>query len=156
MSFLPNELLEAEERNPSETAWPFMEKRRGLRIRHLTVGESMTKSDMAEQCDINVIMAHYAKNKLISHFMPSAGRYEDLPDVNDYHSAMNLTLEAQRSFELLPAGIRDRFANDPARLLAFLNDPKNRAEAETLGIVQKPPSEAVPPAPPPTLPDEPS
>jgi len=125
-----------------------MEKRRTLRVQSIPVGESKTKTDMAAQCDINVIMAHYKKTGLISHFAPQGARYEDLPDQSDYHQAMNMVTEAQRSFEALPAEIRDRFYNDPGRLLQFLEDPQNRQEAEQLGIIVPQPKPEVPPAPP--------
>lgn len=149
MSWLENPLLIAEERNPDEKSWPFMEKRRTLRVQTLIIGPSMTKTDMAEQCDINVIMSHYKKTGLIAHFAPGGARYEDLPDQSDYHEAMNLVTQAQRSFESLPAELRDKFSNDPARLLRFLEDPKNRQEAEQLGLIDARPSEPVPPPPPP-------
>jgi hypothetical protein len=42
----------------------------------------------------------------------------------------------------LPANIRSRFDNDPAKLIDFMENPANREEAESLGLVNK--SEPVP------------
>lgn len=145
MSFLKDALQQGQLRRQDPTAWPFMNL--GHRLRVLTVphGATKTKSDMAAACDINVIMKHYKKTGLVSHFAPGGARYEDLPDQSDYHEAMNLVTQSQQSFEALPATVRDRFANDPARLLQFLSDPANRSEAEKLGLVPKapPPPEPV-------------
>lgn len=52
---------------------------------------------------------------------------------------MQLMAQAQQNFMLLPAEIRERFNNDPGRLIAFLEDDRNKNEAIKLGIVNKPP-----------------
>lgn len=103
----------------------------------IIVGASMTKQSFKDQSDINRIMAKYRKTGLVSHVHPGGGRYEDLPDQVDYHGAMNLVVQADQAFAALPAHLRDRFANEPGRLLAFLADEKNRAEAEQLGLVAR-------------------
>lgn len=56
----------------------------------------------------------------------------------------------------LPAELRKRFRNDPGMLLAFLEDPQNRAEAESLGLVDRMPVvDSSPPEPAPVAPVEP-
>ena len=61
--------------------------------------------------------------------------YGDYSSVSDFHAAQNLIAEATQTFDLLPASLRKRFDNDPAKLLAFLEDDSNREEAVKLGLV---------------------
>ena len=43
-------------------------------------------------------------------------------------------MQAQQSFESLPSELRGRFENDPAKLIDFLSDERNNAEAVKLGL----------------------
>lgn len=139
MSVLENPLLSGEIRSSeAPSVWPFMEKTKTLRVRTVPFGASRTKTDMAEQCDINVILKHYNRTGTV--LQRQDGRFEDLPAEMDYQRAMNLVVESRESFESLPAELRDRFHNEPGRLLRFLADPQNRKEAEQLGLVKAPPS----------------
>ena len=56
---------------------------------------------------------------------------------------MNRVIAAQDEFEALPAQIRARFDNDPAKLIEFLENSENRPEAEELGLVEKVAAEVV-------------
>lgn len=104
------------------------------------------KPDMAQQqfkdeCDINTIVDQYQ-----AHIpLPTPPMFGDFAQVADFTAAQFILLEAQSHFAALPAKVRSRFANDPAQLLAFVNDPKNADEAIALGIAQKKPTP--PPAP---------
>ena len=62
-------------------------------------------------------------------------QYGDFTTVADFHAAQNIIAEATQSFDLLPAALRKRFDNDPAKLLEFLEDDSNREEAIKLGLV---------------------
>jgi phage internal scaffolding protein len=48
---------------------------------------------------------------------------------------MNALIAAESEFAALPAQLRNKFGNDPANLVQFLDNPENRAEAEKLGLV---------------------
>lgn len=88
-----------------------------------------------EECDINTIMERFGRTgELIAPIrMP---QYGDFDGINDYHSAMNAIVEAQSSFEQLPAKVRARFSNDPAEFLEFCFNEENRDEAIRLGLVE--------------------
>jgi len=58
---------------------------------------------------------------------------------------MQLLLRTRERFEALPSLVRERFANDPSRMLAFVADKANAKEAESLGLLAP---KAPPPAPP--------
>lgn len=107
------------------------------RVKKIFKKETRTKASMAEECNINKIMAKYQKFGTLP---PSndTGRFGDFTKVGDYHSAMNAVVEAQQQFMELPSSLRKRFANDPALLLEFLSDPDNYDEAVRLGLVTVP------------------
>lgn len=99
-----------------------------------TVGETMTKQSMAMETDINAIVARH-----IAHGVPfpegDTAVYGDFSDGLTYHEACNAVLEAQATFMLLPAAVRDYCDNDPGRFLDLVHDPSKRADMEALGLV---------------------
>ncbi len=62
----------------------------------------------------------------------------DFTSGDSYHAQLNKQIEAKNSFDGLPSHIRNRFQNDPGKLLDFLANPENLSEAQKLGIVDTP------------------
>lgn len=103
---------------------------------------SKTQQQFAEDCDINQIVAKYAQGNLfdpVNVMDPSNALYGDFSNIEDYHSMMTRLVGAQEAFEGLPIHLKKRFEQDPGKLIAFLNNPNNREEAERLGLVEKTP-----------------
>ncbi|QXP44314.1 MAG: internal scaffolding protein [Arizlama microvirus] len=100
--------------------------------------ESVTQQSFRDECDINEIVRRFGLTGDLPQNvqMPISG---DFRAITDFQSAMETVTKAQHEFMSLPASIRDRFANDPARLIGFLEDDANRDEAIKLGLVNKPP-----------------
>lgn len=94
---------------------------------------SMTKQSFKKECDINNIMAKHAKTGLINHVNQFDGKYGDATSI-DYHEAMNIVTSSQQMFEALPAETRNRFANDPAQFLDFVQNPDNAQEMVSMGL----------------------
>lgn len=117
---------------------------------------SMTKQSFVAECDINTIMKQYKKTGMISHVSAHAaqGAYLDLPDATDFQQSLELVKEATIAFNTLPSKVRERFANDPARFLAFCGDPANRKEMGELGLTIPSNPVQVPPVPAPQAPDK--
>lgn len=108
---------------------------------------SRTKQSFREECDINKLMARYAKIGVSPFLPPDFSKFGDFTNPPEYQDALNRVISANQMFEALPARIRERFLNDPAKFLAFVSDPKNTDEARVLGILNpSPPAE--PPLPP--------
>lgn len=102
-----------------------------------------TQQNFKDECDVNVIMARYLATGVVpGQFGQQEQRFLEA-STYDFQDAMFLVAGAASAFEQLPAKLRDRFQNEPSRLLEFLNDDRNRAEAVELGLVVVPP----PPAP---------
>ena len=99
--------------------------------------EGMTQQHFAKECDINEIVRRFGlTGELPENLkMPVSG---DFTGVSDFQTAMNIVRQAEEEFLRVPAEVRARFANDPGRLMAFLDDPANRDEAVKLGLVNAP------------------
>lgn len=100
--------------------------------------EGRTQQAHKDDADINVIVRRFGlTGELPENFrMPVSG---DFTGVSDFQTAMQMVVAAQEAFMELPGEMRARFNNDPQQLMSFLEDGKNREEAEKLGLVQKKP-----------------
>lgn len=109
------------------------------------VGEaSLTQQHLAEETDINYILAKYQKTGVITHVAKFAGQYGDFSGVPDYKTGLEMVMAADDMFMSLPSSIRDRFGNDPAQFIAFATDEKNHDEMIKMGLAPRP---AEPPKP---------
>jgi phage internal scaffolding protein len=101
---------------------------------------SLAQQNFKDETDINYIVRQFG----LTGELPGqtiSPQYGDFTGVLDYHSAVNAVLAAQDEFMDLPAQMRARFDNDPAKLIDFLGNEENRDEAIKLGLVAKPISE---------------
>lgn len=97
--------------------------------------KSLAQQQFKEETDINEIVRRFG----LTGQMPEDLRvptYGDFTDVMDFQTAMNAVTQAQEQFMALPAELRAHFANDPQNLMTFLDDDRNRAEAEKLGLLK--------------------
>lgn len=111
---------------------------------------SRTRQEFLAESDINQILNQYQTSGVLPDLNPGTPQYADLTDpiFSDYQTAMNTVLEADYAFSRLPAKVRERFSNNPADLILFVQDPANLEEAHKLGLLRddyKSPS--TPPAP---------
>jgi phage internal scaffolding protein len=95
---------------------------------------SLAQQHCQEDVDINNIIYKYTQTGILP-IGSQEPTYGDFSMVNDYHTALTAIKNAQNAFNELPANLRERFANDPANLIDFLNDLNNRQEAEKLGLI---------------------
>lgn len=110
----------------------------------------LEKQSFKDECDINNIMRRFQNTGVIDHLSQRPAMYGEIPEL-DFAGAMGIVVEARERFQALPAVVRDRFDNDPAKLLAFVQNPDNRDEAIKLGIVEPRQGTATPPAAPPPV-----
>lgn len=107
-----------------------------MRVLTQNTKPSRTNQSFKEQSDVNNIMRQYQKTGELP-LSKKIGQYLDGTTVPEYQQAIQTVMDANSAFEQLPAKLRDRFNNDPAKLLAFVQDPSNRDEAVFLGILSK-------------------
>ncbi len=124
----------------------------------LKCGPGRTKQSFRDATDINKIVARFERTGLLEHVNKNPGTYADVSNLRDYPSALRLIKRGNDLFDALPSNLRSRFDNDPARLISFLDDPKNKEEAIKLGLLpkskeaKKPPIPTTPPVVPPVAP----
>lgn len=99
-----------------------------------TQGESKTKQQFKTQCDVNHIIQQYDRGGVITHGNAASPQYGVAPKI-DYHSAMNIVVEANAAFEALPANVRKRFDNDPAKFMDVIHDEKYHDDMVELGLL---------------------
>jgi len=97
-------------------------------------GESRAKQSMKDECDINNILRQYQKTGVINHVRDNPGQYVDLPEVPDYQEALNIVIAAGEAFDSLPGSVRQRFNNDAATFLEFMDEENNYDESVELGL----------------------
>jgi phage internal scaffolding protein len=109
--------------------------------------ESLTQQHFAQEADINVIMAYYQRTGILGDPLnpgTDAPMFGDFSNVQDFQKAQNAIIEANRAFMSLPSDVREKFNNDPGKLIEFLSNEDNRDEAIKLGLVKEPPAPAAP------------
>lgn len=114
-----------------------IESKNRVRVRTINTEKSRTQQQFKEQCDVNNIIAKYKQTGEFVHLTRKAGVYADVSEITDYATSLQKVINADAAFAALPASIRLRFHNDPAQLLAFMQDPNNYDEGVQLGIFEK-------------------
>ena len=99
--------------------------------------KSLTRQADAEECNIEVVLQRCAaSNEML--FPKVQPMYVDFTGVEDFVTQQNRRAKFIAAFEMQPAKFREKFSNDPAVLVEFMADPKNRKECFDLGIFVAP------------------
>lgn len=96
-------------------------------------GFGRTKQSFKDECDVNNIMARYIRTGVLEFRQRHEPRYGDCTGA-DFQFYMNEIAKANSMFADMPAQLRARFENDPAKFLDFVQNPKNLDEARELGL----------------------
>lgn len=114
---------------------PFFRKREVTEINT----PSLTQQCFAEECDINNIIARSINSGVpISEFASRVGSFGDVSKFGSLQEVLAFNKAAMDSFNSLSAQVRERFDNDPNKLILFLQNEKNRDEAIKLGLIESP------------------
>lgn len=85
------------------------------------------------------IMAKHVRgpNRLLPPGNPAASEQLTFQRVRSesFHEMLNIVSGIRTKFETLPHSLRARFQNKPENMLDFMDDPKNRKECVTYGLV---------------------
>lgn len=98
-------------------------------------GPSLTQQSLANECDVNVIVAKYLKTGDARIFNQRIAQWGDISDIGSYQECLQRNKEAAEAFATLPARIRDAYGNDPMRLADALGSPEERSKLIELGII---------------------
>lgn len=105
----------------------------------LILKNGRTKQSFRDDSNINNIIKKYNETGLLPDLIKKEPQYGDFAKTQDFQSSLNLVIKAQEQFDALSATVRKRFNNDPAEMLAFVNDKRNQEELVKLGLATKRP-----------------
>lgn len=133
-----------------------------VRPRHVRVeqqefvpGQTKTQQHFREEVDINNIVARFQRTGMLSGASSTPLQYGDVSSM-DFMAMQNLVVKMKGRFMGLPSKTRNLFNNDPAQMLAFIEDPENADQARKLGLLPpKPKAAPEPPPEPPKAPESP-
>jgi hypothetical protein len=97
--------------------------------------ESKTEQSYGEMLDINRMLEPAMKQGLLRHGITFEGEYDDIP-VGDFQEAQFIVAKGKSMFEQLPSNMRTKFENDPAKFMAFVQDPANESWLRENGVVK--------------------
>lgn len=98
----------------------------------LDAPESKTKTEFAEETDLNVLMKRYGAGAFNA--LPLNPRFLDTDGLPDLQDAMQLMVDAEASFMSLPSDLRKEFDNDAVRFVQFATDPANIEQLREWGL----------------------
>lgn len=95
--------------------------------------KSLTQQSEADATDINWMVNKYVVTGEMPQLQapPIQG---DFTEVMSYQDALNLMIDANKSFMQLPAKVRNRFENDPGKFIDFASNEANRDEMRQMGM----------------------
>lgn len=96
--------------------------------------EDRTKQEFKEECDVNNIMAKFAKTGMITHLAKGIPHFSDVSEMGDYRAAIENVRAADEYFQQLPAKLRAHFDHDAANFLEFSQKPGAVEELRELGL----------------------
>jgi len=105
---------------------------------------SMTRQEFADDCDINVLMAHYERNAVLPPSNSKSPAYFDASAVPDFREALDIAREAEEAFMRVPAVVRKELDNDVHKFVEYANDPANVENLRKWGLVEPLPVEPAP------------
>lgn len=105
-----------------------------IKVTTLNEEKTRTQQQFKDQCDVNNIMKKYRLTGEVTHVNKKQGLYTDLSDSPSYQTALDIIIQAERTFSELPSDVRKKFNNDPQEMISFLDDSKNNEEAIKLGL----------------------
>lgn len=82
-------------------------------------GEVITQQHFREETDINVIVQRFGLTGQLPRGAVLNGVYGDFTGITDYESAVATIEAAQVRFNQLPPELREKFENDPGRLVEY-------------------------------------
>lgn len=102
--------------------------------------EDKTQQKFESESNINTIMSKYNNNvDILNASLRIQGatrqpQYGDFSNIPDFAQANQMIIDANDAFMQLPAKLREKFSNDPSKLISWLDNPDNDSEAIKLGL----------------------
>lgn len=119
-----------------KTIFDTYEEKQGIIFKEPT----MTIQSEKDNCDINVIMNRYATCGTPLPYRTDGVQpvYADVSELGDYMENFQRCKQAEEMFNNLPSALRKELDNNPANLLPFIQDEKNKERCYEYGLLNKP------------------
>lgn len=123
-----------------KTIYDTYQEKKGIEF----VEPTMTIQSEKDNCDINVIMNRYATCGTPLPYRADGVQpvYADVSELGDYMKNYQRCKQAEEMFNALPSALRKELDNNPANLLAFIQNDANRERCVEYGLINKPAVEA--------------
>lgn len=123
-----------------KTIYDTYEEKQGIIFKEPT----MTIQSEKDNCDINVIMNRYSTCGTPLPYRTDGVQpvYADVSELGDYMENFQRCKQAEEMFNALPSALRKELDNNPANLLPFIQDEKNKERCYEYGLLNKPVVEA--------------
>lgn len=123
-----------------KTIYDTYKEKQGIIFKELT----MTIQSEKDNCDINVIMNRYATCGTPLPYRTDGVQpvYADVSELGDYMENFQRCKQAEEMFNALPSALRKELDNNPANLLPFIQDEKNKERCYEYGLLNRPIVEA--------------
>lgn len=106
----------------------------------------IVKQEFKQECDLNYILSRYTPEDIEQRIAAARGVFADVSESMSYQEARQFVIDCDNAFNCLPAKLRSKFDNDPSKLVEFIDDPANEAEAIELGLKERPQTKQEPTA----------
>lgn len=97
-------------------------------------GETLTEQNHKERVQIQNILHRYTKTGMLLHVNSLEGTYGDFPNHIDFKTMQDTIAAAKSMFESIPAQIRAKFDNNPAKFLEKVHDTKEHEALIEMGF----------------------
>lgn len=108
---------------------------KGARVQQDFSGDSPTRQEFREECDINRIVDRFMRTGQVTHLAQVPGQFLDVSNVQDYRTALDNVRAAHDVFMTLPAKVRQGFNNDASEFLDRVVE-MDQDELLELGLVK--------------------
>lgn len=98
--------------------------------------EVITKQSSAKRCNLEKIVEKYRRTGSLPKLYGKPVFYGDFTGNTDLGPLLDQVHSAEASFKALPADIRSKFDNKPAKLMEFCSKKENLVEARKLGLAK--------------------
>lgn len=107
-----------------------------------TGSESFVQQHLKDEVDINTIVRRFGITREMPAGIPG-GVFGDFTGIDDFESAVAAIDRAREGFMSLPAEVRERFGNEPGKLIEFVH---TATEEQVNGLIPQaaPPPPAAP------------
>lgn len=105
-------------------------------VSHVCQGESLTQQQFKKDTVLSQVIERMLRTGLYSpaDYNPI---FDDFTSVEDFQTTLENVNRIEEAFLQLPLWLRKKFDHDPAKVVAFVNDPSNYDKAVEYGLLQK-------------------